>query len=94
MSILDNQKVPTDHFLIFKFASSKGLVTGDLRLKHRDGTILNCNASNVCIPSMQDWDIILPPADRKAEFILVIEKDSSFQVGGSRCIAVIAAAVT
>ena len=57
-------------------ASTKGLVAGNLRLRSPDGTLVDCETSQIGTPSLEDWEI-LPST---AEFVLIIEKDSTFQV--------------
>jgi DNA topoisomerase VI subunit A len=57
-------------------ASAKGIVAGALRLKSPDGTVIDCQLTQIGTPSLEDWEIL--PSN--AEFVLIVEKDSTFQV--------------
>ena len=61
-------------------ASSKGLVVGALRYRTAEGVVVDCSVAQVGVPSFGSEDSIevLPS---EALFVLVVEKDSSFQVG-------------
>ncbi|XP_043080374.1 meiotic recombination protein SPO11 [Puntigrus tetrazona] len=60
------------------FATSKGLMSGDLCYLEEDGTKVDCNSSSTAVPVSSNVNGIRNIVSA-AKFILIVEKDATFQ---------------
>ncbi|KAM6977615.1 meiotic recombination protein SPO11 [Aplochiton taeniatus] len=59
-------------------ATSKGLISGDLRYLEQDGTRVDCHSSSTAIPVSSNVGGIRNIVS-SAKFVLIVEKDATFQ---------------
>ncbi|KAK2851629.1 hypothetical protein Q5P01_007905 [Channa striata] len=59
-------------------ATSKGLISGDLRYIEEDGTRINCHSSSTAVPVSSNIGGIKHIAS-SAKFVMIVEKDATFQ---------------
>ncbi|XP_067383594.1 meiotic recombination protein SPO11 isoform X2 [Channa argus] len=59
-------------------ATSKGLISGDLRYIEEDGTRINCHSSSTAVPVSSNIGGIRNIVS-SAKFVLIVEKDATFQ---------------